>query len=1813
MKAFRSGTYPPFNMALRIFFLVFPLFFIWVENAAAQAQVIIAPHESRVNEGEPVSLDITVLDVPQDGLNMAYRLVQYGNPQFRPARHVESIHHDSVFIPQGNQGTVTVSLETKADNFRENDYEIGFSILSLTGTESGEVLDAVCSTASEPYYFRTISAGCTEYITVRNQGWELQAPEIPSSMIYASLSAPPLVAPGALVPITARLSAPAPAFGMTVHFAMYETGSNFLADSLAPHSPRFIRHEIFIPPGQISMTRTYQLRHTDGIAQNCIARPESAVSGPARGCILVELAEPKGADGKPGPYGIYPTRAQVRPQEILVVDHAPEFPVAEPIPDNQTDRKAFTFLPVRTAESDTDVATADKAETQFTRSPAQSVKATETVKTVETEETDSGIDSVTENRTEAQPDKPARVVETPFVNSPGHNAEITAAAKDEVTKVAKDEMNAQAERINDVNQANSLAQLPDGNIGANGSAQQATSDMEFSRADSTRANRTMAVNPPEHETQMTEATKDEMNAQAERIDDELATGASVTGTSITEANVTGTSAVGANDIKNSDLPEIFIDDLTIGEHDGPVFFTISLSKTPVHEVQVNITTSDGSARQGEDYTAIQARAIFVPNGPLSLKLPVLILDDTDIESVETFIAQLSEAEYAVIAKKIGTVAIIDDDDTGQAKLLPQLSDGNTEVGENAQHAASGTEVSGAEVSRAGVSETEVSRADDAMSVNEFPSEIPASNDLAGKMVDHSPASPVMTADNPLISPAVTSTLQAEQPISQIPDAKNEPAETDTTDTINVTDTTGTTGTANLTNTINTTSVIAEKPDPGTQIGETPKLPETSIGETPKLPETSIGETPKLPEISINDITISEHEGQAVFVISLSRASRNTVSMNISTTDITATEMDDYIRVQTTLSFAPGEQTLEFTVPVNDDEMPEPGETFAVRLDTPAYAVIAKETGTGTIIDDDHPNEVDTVPEISINDVTMDENAEEAVFAISLSETVSDIVTVNAATRDGSAIHPDDYTGTSSAVTFMPGETVQQFRVPLVDNDIPEPDRTFAVVLDNASGATIAETGGTGRIIDDGDAIPGISISDAILSNDGTMALFSIFLSKPSGMTISVNAGTRDGTARQPDDYTGTLKEVTFAPGETVQQFNVPLMRNEIPWSAGTFTVELNGAVNAVIEGRTGQAFLAGDTGQAFLAGDTGQAFLAGDTGQAFLAGDDGHVAVEEQGGIADDDGHMAVEEQGSIADDDGHVAIEEQGGIADDDGHMAVEEQGSIADDIPQLSIDDVTISEHDQAAVFVISLSRVSAGPVTVRIETADGSAVYPEDYIRRIKYLEFQPGTLTQGFDIPLVDDNIPESDEMFTVHLSEPEGAVVMNETGTGTIIDNDDDFPDILSPDKSAPSNGDHADIDDRTNLGFGLEESAEPAESEKPATEIHSPDAPSGPSEKTERETSSGKIVRAIRVVNTDRPESSGSKQDTPIQTRNSVSRTNTIPSSGGRIHPGFLAGSAIAIHRFQHVLRDSPDTVPAGSKNSAPAGTRFSSGSVAGRFLLDRQRTVLSGMPGIVRFFRQRRRSPNGLWSEITGRRGQTPNGSNVHFAGNFGFHKIKSERFLYGVMLQLQSTSTGPQAHTGGISGRAWLAGPYFAARHRSLPIYLEGKLLFGESANTLEPGGNGMHYRQGKFNTSRILAQFRLETDIDLGILGGTLIPHADLRWIQDQAKPFTAIAENDSRHQAAGQIIRTGEFELGSGIEIPIATGRGEMLFNAAAGVILSRSKSSHAGESSTSRGRVSAGLQYRLDENTFYEFNTFLDGIALPEYQEYGISLTAEYRF
>jgi uncharacterized protein (TIGR03382 family) len=132
-------------------------------------------------------------------------------------------------------------------------------------------------------------------------------------------------------------------------------------------------------------------------------------------------------------------------------------------------------------------------------------------------------------------------------------------------------------------------------------------------------------------------------------------------------------------------------------------------------------------------------------------------------------------------------------------------------------------------------------------------------------------------------------------------------------------------------------------------------------------------------------------------------------------------------------------------------------------------------------------------------------------------------------------------------------------------------------------------------------------------------------------------------------------------------------------------------------------------------------------------------------------------------------------------------------DDFPSISIGDVALDEGDASLtdfVFTVTLSKPSIQTVTVDWAVNDDTA---EDEIGDGDYLDvsgtetFPPGVVSQTVTVQVAGDVKFESDETFTVDLSSPVNATILDAQGLGTI--QDDDGQPTMSIDDVALGEGD----------------------------------------------------------------------------------------------------------------------------------------------------------------------------------------------------------------------------------------------------------------------------------------------------------------------------------------------------------------------------------------------------------------------------------------
>ena len=97
------------------------------------------------------------------------------------------------------------------------------------------------------------------------------------------------------------------------------------------------------------------------------------------------------------------------------------------------------------------------------------------------------------------------------------------------------------------------------------------------------------------------------------------------------------------------------------------------------------------------------------------------------------------------------------------------------------------------------------------------------------------------------------------------------------------------------------------------------------------------------------------------------------------------------------------------------------------------------------------------------------------------------------------------------------------------------------------------------------ALPIFAIGDApdVVESDGT-ATVTIERAKPMDRDVKVSYATVDDTAKAGTDYTSTSGTVTFAPGETIKTFTVPILDDDEISRQVAFKVHLSDPVNGVI-------------------------------------------------------------------------------------------------------------------------------------------------------------------------------------------------------------------------------------------------------------------------------------------------------------------------------------------------------------------------------------------------------------------------------------------------------------------------------------------------------------------------------------------------------------------------------------------------------------------------------------------------------------------------
>jgi uncharacterized repeat protein (TIGR01451 family) len=615
-------------------------------------------------------------------------------------------------------------------------------------------------------------------------------------------------------------------------------------------------------------------------------------------------------------------------------------------------------------------------------------------------------------------------------------------------------------------------------------------------------------------------------------------------------------------------------------------------------------------------------------------------------------------------------------------------------------------------------------------------------------------------------------------------------------------------------------------------------------------------------VKVGDITVVEGSSgtqTAAFPVQLSCASALPVQVSYLTSDGTATAPSDYQTTLGTLVFQPGEVSKTVAVPVLGDTVNEGNETFFLNLASSVNAGIADAQGQATIPDDE--------VSLSVADVSVVEGSSgttPALVKVTLSGPSTQVVTVDTTTQGDTATGNVDYTEISGTITFNPGETSKTIQVDVIGDTSPESDEKSRFILSNPVNAYVAVGQASVKIVNDD---LGLSIADAnvIEGNSGTTnAVFNVKINTASSVAVSVKYATRDASATAGVDYVAASGTLTFAAGETAKTIAVAVKGDTLQETGEIFYVDLSSPVNASIvdgeglgsigddDGCPGPNLLANPGGEEPLVGGKipGWTEVSGFTWaysnfQGTYAGANfmfpGASAAAELRQDVDltpyaafiDAGIQRFSFEGYVrsADappDPARVVLEyldankillgsfDSGEITNTGPWRQVADLRTAPEgtrwarlrligrrisagnidayfdgfllrslDTPVASAADITIQEGDTSPVtgtFTVQLTCAGSHPISLDYATADGTATAPSDYDAVSGTLQLN-GQTSQPVAVSIAGDFRNEIRETFLLRLSHPVSVVVLDPEAVATIRDADPGAPPVPGTDVS----------------------------------------------------------------------------------------------------------------------------------------------------------------------------------------------------------------------------------------------------------------------------------------------------------------------------------------------------------------------------------------------------------------------------------------------
>ena len=435
------------------------------------------------------------------------------------------------------------------------------------------------------------------------------------------------------------------------------------------------------------------------------------------------------------------------------------------------------------------------------------------------------------------------------------------------------------------------------------------------------------------------------------------------------------------------------------------------------------------------------------------------------------------------------------------------------------------------------------------------------------------------------------------------------------------------------------------------------------------------------------------------------------------------------------------------------------------------------------------------PELSIDNVTVDEGDGTAEFTVTLDLASGESVTVEYATSNGTALAGSDYTAASGTLTFAAGDTVKTIDVTVADDSLGEGDEAFTVTLSNASNAGLGDSEATGTITDN--EMPTLTIADA-RATEGNTVEFTVSLDPASSSDVTVEYAATDGTATADSadsdgaDYTAPAggAQLTISAGRTSGTITIATGDDTVYEEDESFTVTLfSPSSNAELgTSKTATGTIENDDAASADAALKALTMTAGGSGvtlfPTFVADSYSYRADVENTvssvSVAAEANHrkatVAITGGTDLAFGENTLTLR----VTAEDGGTTQDYTVIVTRALPTLAWEgQSTLSlEEDAGAVeLTVTLTPASSDQVTVDYATLAASATAGEDYTQASGTLTFAAGETQKTTTVTILDDTLYEtgSVDAVLVELSNATGTAVLGGTTTIHLQIQDNESP------------------------------------------------------------------------------------------------------------------------------------------------------------------------------------------------------------------------------------------------------------------------------------------------------------------------------------------------------------------------------------------------------------------------------------------------------